>query len=230
MRLAFVFLALLTAARADWTITQKVEGAMNSGQMTLRIKGDKARLDVNTQITALTDLNTGDSITLNHTARVFIKIPGSEAAKMRDSVLGLKEGVSVPAPTLTTTGHKEKIGDYECEVFTWSVGEMKVTDWIAAGYPNFKPYLAVLARFQNAGLARAAQPLMPPLESFPGMVLKREMSHRGITTTTTLLSGKEGNLDPKLFDAPGDYKEQPAVQLPAATPAPAPAPAPPPAK
>jgi hypothetical protein len=230
MRLAFVFLALLTAARADWTITQKVEGAMNSGQMTLRVKGDKARLDVNTQVSVLTDLNTGDATTLNHTARVFMHIPASEAAKMRDSALGLKDDAAVAAPALTPAGRKEKVGDYECEVFTWSIGEMKVTDWIAAGYPNFKPYLTVLARFQNAGLARAAQPLMPPLESFPGMVLKREMNHRGITTTTTLLSGKEGKIDPKFFDVPADYKEQPALQLPAAKPTPAPAPAPAPPK
>lgn len=219
MRTAFLFLLLFASARADWTIVQKVEGGMNSGQMTLRVKGDKARLDVNTQISILTDLATGDSATLNHTARIFLRIPASEAAKMRDTALGLKAGAAVPAPALAPTGRKEKLGDYECEVFTWSLGEMKVTDWIASGYPNFQPFLAALARFQNAGLARAAQPLMPPIESFPGMVLKREMNHRGTVTTTTLLSGKEAPLDPKLFDVPADYKEQPALQLPAPAPA-----------
>jgi hypothetical protein len=212
----FSFLLFLSfAARADWTITQKVEGAMNSGQLVLRMKDDKARLDVSTQISVITDLNTGDSTTLNHTARVFLVIPGTEAAKVRDMALGLKEGAGLPAPALAPTGKKEKIGDYECEVFTWSLGEMKVTDWIATAYPNFKPVLAALARFQNAGLARAAQPLMPPLESFPGMVIKREMLHKGITTTTTLLSGKEAPIDPKLFVVPADYKAQPPLNLPA---------------
>lgn len=212
MRFLFVFLLILTAARADWTITQKVEGGMNSGQMTLRIKGDNARLDVNNQVTVLTDLNNGDSTTLNHTARVFMRVAGHEAAMVRAAALGLQAGS--PPPALTSTGRKEKLGDYECEVFTWSIGEMKVTDWIAGGYPNFQPFLAVLARFQNAGLARSAQPLMPPLESFPGMVLKRQMDHRGTVTTMTILSGKEAPLDAKLFDLPKDYKEQPALQLP----------------
>lgn len=214
MRILIALLALLTAARADWTITQKVEGGLNSGQMALRIRGDKARLDVSAQVSVLTDLTTGDSTTLNHTARVFLNIPASEAAKMRDTALGLKDGAAVTAPVLATTGRKEKIGDYECEVFTWSLGEMKVTDWIAAGYPNFQPVLAALARFQNAGLARAAQPLMPPLESFPGMVIKREMNHRGTVTTTTLLTVKETPLDARLFVVPNDYKAQPALQLP----------------
>lgn len=212
MRLLFLFLTLLVAARADWTITQKVEGGMNSGQMTLRMKGDKARLDLNTQVTVLTDLNTGDSTTLNHTARVFMRVPGHEAAMVRATALGVQAGA--PPPALASAGKKEKIGDYECEVFTWSIGEMKVTDWIAAGYPNFQPFLTALARFQNAGLARSAQPLMPPIESFPGMVLKRQMDHRGAVTTMTILSGKEGAVDAKLFDIPKDYKEQPALQLP----------------
>jgi len=220
MRTALFLLLAITAARADWTITQKVEGGMNSGQMALRIKGDKARLDVSSQVSILTDLTTGDSTTLNHTARVFLRIPASQAAKIRDRALGLKEGTGAAAPVLTSTGRKEKVGDYECEVFTWSIGEMKVTDWIATTYPNFRPFLEQLARFQNAGLARAAQPLMPPLESFPGMVLKREMNHRGTITTTTLLSGKEAPLDPKLFEVPADYKAQPPLQLPDATPAP----------
>ncbi|MEQ1861293.1 MAG: DUF4412 domain-containing protein [Chthoniobacteraceae bacterium] len=216
MRSAFILLALAVTARADWTITQKVEGGMNSGQMVLRIKDDKARLDVSTQISILTDLKTGDSTTLNHTSRIYLRIPASEAAKMRETALGLKDGAAAGAPTLASTGRKEKLGEFECEVFTWALGEMKVTDWIAAGYPNFKPVLDVLARFQNAGLARSAQPLMPPIESFPGMVVKREMNHRGTVTTTTLLSAREAPLDAKLFDLPADYKAQPALQLPAA--------------
>ncbi len=219
MRTILCLCLAITAARADWTIIQKAEGGMNSGQMALRIKADKARLDVSTQISVITDLATGDSTTLNHTAHVFLRIPAAEAAKLRDTALGLKAGAAVPAPALAPTGRKEKVGEYDCEVFTWSLGEMKVTDWIAASYPNYLPILAALARFQNAGLARAAQPLMPPLESFPGMVVKREMNHRGAVTTTTLLSVKEAALDPKLFDVPGDYKAQPALQLPSAAPA-----------
>src|SRR5437868_3159961 len=108
MRPILALLVLLAAAHADWTITQKVEGGMNSGQLALRIKGDKARVDLSTQISILTDLNTGDSVTLNHSARVFLRISGSEAAKLRDTALGLKAGAAIETPKLTPTGRKEK--------------------------------------------------------------------------------------------------------------------------
>lgn len=223
---SLLLLSLVLRVHADWTITQKVEGGLNSSQMTLKIKGDQARLDLTPGVAVLTDLNTGDSTTLNNGARIYMKIPGTESAKLRESALGLKEGAGIETPKLTPANKKEKIGDYDCEVFTWNIGELKVTDWIATKYPNFAPLLAVLARFQNAGPAKAAQPLMPPLESFPGMVVKREMNHRNTITTTTLISAKEGPIDGKLFEIPADYKAQPALQLPTSTPAPAtPAPA-----
>lgn len=215
------FAAFTTRASADWTIIQKTEGAMNSGQVTLRIKADKARLDITNQISVLTDLATGDSTTLNHTARAFLRIPASEAVKMREIALGLKAGAGAETPALTATGRKEKIAEHDCEIYTWKIGEMQVTDWIAKEYPNFEPLMAALARFQNAGLAGAARPLMPPLEQFPGMVIKREMTLRGTKTTTTLVSAKEGPIDARHFEVPKDYRQQPPLQLPAATPAPA---------
>lgn len=217
MRRAFISALLLTslaATKADYTIVQKTEGAMNAGELTLRIRGDKARIDVGPQLTVLTDLTSGDSTTLNHQAKTMVKVSGVEAAKMRAVTAGIKSD-SEP-PKLTSTGRSEKIENYDCEVFTWKVGELSVTDWIAKSYPNWQPLLAELQRFQNAGLASAAQPLMPPLSQFPGMVVKREMNHRGTKTTSTLTSVSAQVLDPSLFEAPSGYKEQPAPQLPEA--------------
>src|SRR6187549_1664263 len=129
----FAFLAA-HMARADLTIVQKTEGALNAGQLTLRIKGDKARTDIAPQITMITELASGDTVTLNHTAKVFIRIPGTEAAKLRAMAADLKPGAPGEAPKLVTTGRKEKIENLECEVFTWAVGNLQVTDWIAKDY------------------------------------------------------------------------------------------------
>jgi hypothetical protein len=214
MRLIALFLLTVTV-RADWTIVQRVEGGMNANPMTLRLKDDKARVDVGAQVTMLTDVGTGDSITINHNARVFMRIPAAEAQKVRDTALGLKPDAPAAGPQLKPSGRKEKIEGFECEVFTWSLGDLQVTDWIAREYPNFAPVMAALARFQNAGLADAARPFMPPLDQFPGMVVRREMNSRGTKSTTTLLSAKEEPLDATLFDVPKGYKEQPALQLPA---------------
>jgi hypothetical protein len=161
-----LLLLWLCCARADLTIVQKTEGTLNSGELTLRIKGNKARTDIAPQITMLTELSSGDSTTLNHNAKTYIRIPGTEAAKLRAKAADLKPGIASPPPKLTNTGRKEKIENRECEIFTWGVGNLQVTDWIAKDYPNWQPILAELVRFQNAGLGAAAQPLMPTLDQF----------------------------------------------------------------
>lgn len=215
MRAAILLFAALTVPSwADLTIVQKSEGSMNSGQLTLRIKGDKARADVSPQISMITDLATGDTISLNHNAKTMIRIPGTEAAKMREMSAGIKAGAE--PPKLTPTQRKEKVDNRECQVFTWKAGEVEVTDWIDTAYPDWKTILADLQRFQNAGLASSAQPLMPPLDQFPGMVIKREMNHKGTKTTSTLVSVKTDPIDAKTFEAPEGYKEQTGPKLPEA--------------
>jgi hypothetical protein len=98
------------------------------------------------------------------------------------------------------------------------VGNLQVTDWIARDYPKWQEVLAELLRFQNAGLGAAAQPLMPGLDQFPGMVIKREMALKGTKTTSTLVSVSDAPLDAKLFEMPEGYKEQPAPKLPGDSP------------
>jgi len=209
-----LLLLCICCGRADLTIVQKTEGTLNSGQLTLRIKGDKARTDIAPQITMLTELGSGDSTTLNHNAKTYIRIPGSEAAKLRAMAADLKPGTAGPPPKLINTGRKEKIENRECEIFTWGVGNLQVTDWIAKDYPNWQPILAELVRFQNAGLGAAAQPLMPTLDQFPGMVMKREMTLKGTKTTSTLISVSDAALEDNAFELPEGYKEQPAPKFP----------------
>lgn len=210
----FIFAALTLPVWADLTVIQKTEGVMNAGQLTLRIKGDKARADISPQITMITDLATGDTVSLNHNAKTMVRIPGTEATKMRELSAGLKPGAE--PPKLTPTQRKEKVDNRDCEIFTWKVGELEVTDWIDPNYADWKVVLGELLRFQNAGLANSAQPLMPPLDQFPGMVMKREMNHKGTKTTSTLLSVKTDAIDAQIFQTPEGYKEQPAPKLPEA--------------
>jgi hypothetical protein len=215
MRAAILLLAALALPSwADLTVVQKTEGVMNSGQLMLRIKGDKARADIAPQITMITDLATGDTVTLNHSAKTMVRIAGAESAKMRLLAAGLKPGAE--PPKLLPTDRKEKVENRDCQVFTWRVGELEVTDWIDSNYADWKTILGELQRFQNAGLANSAQPLMPPLDQFPGMVIKREMNHKGTKTTSTLVSVKTDAVDAKVFDVPEGYKEQPAPKLPEA--------------
>src|SRR5262245_5631631 len=143
MRVAFLIFTLLTSpSRADLTILQKSEGAMNSGSLMLRIKGDKARADIANQVTMITDLATGDTVSLNHNAKTMVRIPGAEAVKLRALAAGLKPGDE--PPKLTATQRKEKVENHDCQVFTWRVGEMEVTDWIDPAFADWKTVLGEL--------------------------------------------------------------------------------------
>lgn len=218
-----LLLILLTAAlaRADFTIVQKVEGGMNSGQMTLRLKDDKARADIAPQISMITDLGTGDVITLQHATKVFIKLPGEQARAVFEKVKEQQKATGAEPPKLTATGRKEKVEQYACEVFTWASGEIRATDWIAKDHPNAAALLPALDRFQSAGLAGAARTLQPAMSELPGILIKREMTIGTHKTTTTLISVSDAPLDAAIFTVPADYKVQPApaFQLDGAPPA-----------
>lgn len=221
VRLPFLFLlTALATARADFTIVQKIEGGLNSGQMTLRLKDDKARADIAPQITIITDLGTGDVITLQHNTKVFIKLPGEQARAVLEKVKQQQKATGKEPPKLTATGRTEKVDQYACDVFTWSAGEIHATDWIAKEHPNAATLLPALDRFQSAGLAGAARPLQPAMSELPGVLIKREMTIGTQKTTTTLISVSDAPLDPAIFAVPADYKAQaaPAFQLDGLTP------------
>src|ERR1043166_4939488 len=80
MKLACLLIAvgicLLLPARADLTIVQKVEGAGQGGEMTIKIKGDKARIDTSPKLTTIIDGKTGEITNLMNDQK---KIKGDKA-------------------------------------------------------------------------------------------------------------------------------------------------------
>src|SRR5881394_2833360 len=100
LRISLLLLSFISLARADFTIVQKIEGGLNSGQMTLRIKDDKARADLAAQVSTITDLASGETITLQHAAKVFIKIPAEQAQKLFERVQKQQQAVNAETPKL----------------------------------------------------------------------------------------------------------------------------------
>ncbi len=75
------FLALLLttvlAVRADVVIEQKIESAQLNGNMTMKIKGDQARMDTPSpagQATTIMNTKTGDMTTLIHSQKMAVKM------------------------------------------------------------------------------------------------------------------------------------------------------------
>ena len=76
--------AFSLSARGDFTIVQKVEGKEVQGkrqasEITLKLKGDKIRMDATPQMTMIVDGKTGDTITLMNAQKKFVRISGDKA-------------------------------------------------------------------------------------------------------------------------------------------------------
>lgn len=211
-----VFLAAALVGRADLVIVQKVEGGGQAGDQTIRIKGDKSRSDLAQPISVITDGATGGMTTLMHTTRTFMKVPAEQTKAMLEQIKKMRP--TTDAPKLQPTGKKEKVGEYECEIFTTNLGTINITYWVAKDFPNYPAVLEQLDKFQSGAISAMGQGTMPALKDFPGMMIKTEIDLGGKKTTTTLVSAREENVDPAVFNVPASYKEvtSPALTFPPA--------------
>ena len=201
----------LAPARADLVIVQHVDGSGQSGDQTIRIKGDKARADLSSQISMITDGASGDIVTLMHAQKAFLKTAAAQSKVLMEQLKKLAPDAA--GPKLVPTGKKEKVGNYECEVFTSRLGGLSVTYWIAKDFPNYPAVLAQMGKFQGGAISAMGRGMMPELKDFPGMQIKTEIDLGGKKVSTVLLSAKEENVDPASFEIPKDYKEASAPPL-----------------
>ena len=205
---AFLWLA---PVRADLVIVQHVDGSGQSGDQTIKIKGDKARTDLAQQVSMITDGASGDIVTLMHSTKTFLKLTAAQTKAMLEQLKKLAP--TAEPPKLTDTGKKEKIGNYDCEIFTSNLGAVSVTYWIARDFPNYQSVLEQMGKLQGGSISAMGKGIMPELKDFPGMQIKTEMDLGGKKISTVLISAKEETVDPASFDIPKDYKEASAPAL-----------------
>jgi hypothetical protein len=198
-------LIFASAALADLVVVQKVEGGGQSSEQKIRIKGEQARTDLTGTVSMITDGTTGEMTTLMHSGKTFLKVSAEQTKAMMDQLQQQRPN-GEPAK-LQPTGKKEKIGEYECEMFTANLGAMKITYWIAKDFPDYPAVLAQLEKFQSGAISAMGKGLMPELKDFPGMPMKTELEMGGKKTITTLVSAKAETVDPALFKIPAGYKE-----------------------
>jgi len=189
----------------DLVIVQKVEEPGQTGEQTIKIQGDKGRTDLAQSLSILTDSATGDSVALMHAQRTYMKVPASQAKAMIEQ-LQKQRGSAEPAK-LQPTGKKEKIGEYECEIFNCNLGFLNVTYWIASSYPNYKAILAQMEKVQSGGISAMTKGVMPDVKDFPGFPIKTEMNLGGKKLNIIVVSAKEEAVDPAIFKIPNGYKE-----------------------
>jgi len=150
MKLAVFFVALVALslalpwARADLTLVQSVEGSSGSNEMTMKLKGDKMRIDVSPQITTIIDAKTGEMINLMNDQKKVMRISGEkvratmEMAQQFKANNGKKE--IKEKPKFVATGKKETINGYETEQYTWETPDFKATYWSLSNIRMAPPF------------------------------------------------------------------------------------------
>ncbi len=205
--LVTALLLLPVLGRADFTILQQVEGGGTTAGMQIRLQGAKMRTDLSPGTSMIIDGDSGETIFLQHRAQTFSRVSAEEARAMAERVGGAKEE-SAPGE-LVATGDKKMIGTHLAELYSWTIGAMKMRLWISPDFPNGRAVQQQFDRLQQSGLAAATAHLMPPPASLPGLRLRTEMELKGQKVTYTILSVKEEPLAPSHFAIPPGYRETP---------------------
>src|SRR6266480_7775355 len=137
--------------------------------MTIKIKGDKARVEASPQLTTIVDGKTGEVINLINDEKTVVRISPDKMKAVTDMIKKFnapKEGAE--KATLTPTGQKETVNGYETEQYTYDGPDFKATYWIASNYPDGAAILAQLQSIQSE-FWNAANPGAPDYRDFPGL-------------------------------------------------------------
>jgi hypothetical protein len=206
--LSFVFsISLILSARADLTLAQKVEGAGQGGEMTIKIKGDKARIESSPKLTTIIDSKTGEITNLMNDRKTVMRI-SAEKMKAAAEMIGKFNAKNQTTATakLTPTGKKETIAGYETEEYVYETPNFKATYWIAPKYPDGAAILNQLQSL-NSDVWQTNNLKLPDYRDFPGLPIKTVVSAGDSTVTTTLVSVKQDPLNDAEFAIPKDFKE-----------------------
>jgi len=210
-------------AHADIVIEQKMESAVINGNVTMKVKGDNARMDMPSplggNVTTLMNFKSGDMVTLMHQQKMAMKMNLSDVKKQQEAgqkALGMDPS-KIEKPK--STGAKEKVGDYDTEIFEMNQGSLQAKLWIAKDFPNAQ---SIKDQMMKLNSAMGGGGIDPSKLDVPGMVVKSEVSTPVGKMTITLVKAKEEPVDEKEFVKPEGYQEMQMPKLPGAGAPPAP--------
>ncbi len=208
--LRFSFLLLLAGAigaRGDLTIVQKVEGGQGENRIVLKVKGDRARVEINPQITTILDAKTGDLTTLLNDQKKVMRISGEKAQAMAEMAKAMSKDVMPSDAPPKPTGQKQKINGYETEEFATDAPKYRTSYWVAKDYPDYQSIVRQMAVLQNGAFA-AIRKGLPDFKDLPGLPLRTEVKVDGKNQmTSTLESISTAPLSEAEFTIPADYSE-----------------------
>lgn len=215
---------LVLAARADLTLVQNVEGLGPVSTVTIKIKGDKARIEASPDVTTIIDSKSGDMLNLMNEQKKFVRISASQAKTVAELAVQSDEKNSLAVkPHLKPTGKKETINGYETEEYLCDAPAFSASYWITTKYPDSAAIVKQLQAMtpETWGIAGKG---MPDYRDFPGLPLRSLITISGKKIVSTLVSVKQDALPDSDFAAPSGFEEMKMPSLDALLGGKAPAP------
>ena len=198
-------------AHADLVVEQKMESAVINGVVTMKVKGNLARVEAPTpvgQTISIFDLEKGKMTILMTTQNVAIEMD-LNAMKAQAAELQKAAGADAAALKPTATGSKKKVGEWDTEEYTLTTQGVTMHLWIAPGFPNGKAIAQELGKLSQGMSVGTPDPNALGL---PGVVVLSEVETPVGKVTTTLQSVKQEPVEASEFVVPEGYK---VVQPPA---------------
>jgi Domain of unknown function (DUF4412) len=207
-RIAFFFLLAVTISlRADLTLIQKVDAAGPTGEMTIKFKGDKIRIDPAPELSMITDSKTGDTVTLMHGEKKAMRISGDKMKAAAEMVKKLTPANAAEQKAkLTPLGRKETVNGMPTEVFTANTAVGKATYYIAMNYPDGPAIIQEMKTAQPSAFANSGSNI-PDFRDLPGVPVKIEMDTPRGHVVMTLISAKRDPIPNSVFDVPANYTD-----------------------
>jgi uncharacterized protein DUF4412 len=217
-----VILGFSVSARGDFTIVQKVEGKGAGNEITLKLKGDKIRVEAPPKVTAIIDGRTGDMITLMIAKKKFLRISGEKTKAI--SELATKYGGDTAEKTkLTATGKKMTINGYEAEEYVGGSKLFKARYWIAPTFPDSVAIIKQLQAVVPSAWSELAKGMMD-YRDLPGFPLRTQVKTGEEEVTSTVTAVSRDPLNDAEFAVPKDFEEMklPNIQISEDKPEPSP--------
>lgn len=203
---------LATSVCADWVVVQKATAEGKTEEILVRIKGEQTRLDAGKEMSIIAGGADGQMTMLMHQQKMMMRL-NADTLKSVMALAGAAFGADQAVAKPVATGAKEKIGEYDCEVFTWS-GKMGTGKfWVARDFPGYQALNAAQDKLMKA-MGNPASAFSPQASDFPGMVIKSEMQVMGKSSVSELVSAKEEEVEAAIFTLPTDYQEMKMPALP----------------
>ena len=200
---AFAWL-FVCSVQADLTIVQRVEGTAQNGEVTVKIKGDKERIEAPSQPTRIIDGKTGQMTDLMNDRKSYVQISAAQIKAAAES-MNLNADKNSGGSKLTPTGKKETINGYETEEYSYATPQFKASFWVAPKYPG----AADILKQMQAPIAGAWKPSnmgMPDYTDFKGLPMKTVITVGANEVVTTIVSVKQDSVSPSEFEIPKEYQ------------------------